>query len=89
MAKLEYFPLGTLLIGSWNTQCNNCGRDCDPHELKHETNLGYDDEIRKQPGCGIKFTHYVSTYYGEAITESVKRIRPDLEYIDINERVIT
>lgn len=85
MIKFDYYPPGTLLIGSWNTVCNNCGRDCNPYEEKHETNLGYNEEIRKQPGCGITFTHYVSTYYGDEVGRSVKRMRPDLEFIDIME----
>lgn len=77
--------INILVIGTWSSKCENCGMGCDPHEKSHQTVLSYSKELSEQPGCGISYTH-VTTYYAGA-AEIVKRMRPDLVYIDQMERI--
>ena len=83
MAKIKEIPDSTLIINTWDSRCQNCGRNCDPYEKSHLRNLGYSDEIRKLPGCGIEWTHVTSFYTGRSFEERVQQMRPDLVYIDI------
>jgi len=74
--------MNILRIGHWNSKCNSCGRDCDPHEKEHKTNLGYNAEIRAEPGCGVTYTHVTSDYIDDLSVNTVKKMRPDLTFID-------
>lgn len=82
MTKLTYLPKETIIIDRWHSRCNNCGIDCDPYEKSHITNLGYDKEIRKTPGCGVEWTHVTSAYLIFGIENSIMSMRPDLIFID-------
>lgn len=82
MTIFKHIPVETLIIDRWYSRCNNCGFDCDPYEKEHLTNLGYDEEIRKTPGCGVKWTHITSGYIGFGVENSIMAMRPDLIFID-------
>lgn len=72
-------PRETLEIGRYHSRCIACGNAADPTELSHTTRLGYDHGDGK--GCGITWTHVRATYYGPAEAESVREMRPDLEFL--------
>ena len=74
----------TLIIGGFNSYCGNCDRGCNPDEKQHDTNLGYGITDATRKGCGVKW-EYVTTdsaFPSEHLKESVKKMRPDLEYIE-------
>lgn len=66
-----------LYIGRSDSRCGACGASCNPYELSHTEKSGYD----QHDGCGATYTHVTCTYWGLAIPEAVKEMRPDLEYI--------
>lgn len=68
-----------LIINMWNSQCGKCGKDCSPSEKRHKTVLGYGSDGEK--GCGFKWK-YVTTEYPH-IEIGVRKMRPDLKYIDL------
>jgi hypothetical protein len=72
-------PQVILEIGTYNSKCLFCNRDCDMNEKTHQTNLGYSQAIREQPGCGMEYTHVTTGY--PHLAAAVKKMRPDLEYI--------
>lgn len=72
--------MNILNIGTWSSRCDSCGRDCNPYEKKHETNMGYSEEIRKQPGCGVEYTHVTTDYFD--LAGQAQAMRPDLIFID-------
>lgn len=76
--------MSLLIINRTDSKCDECGRSCDPHEKSHETNLGWNDEIRAQPGCGTTYTQVSSDYMG--MDETVQRMRPDLEWVSVFDR---
>ncbi len=69
-----------LSIGTWSSKCVACGRSVDPMSKSHDTIVGYGPDNGK-PGCGKTFTHVMSDYIGAGIEESVRIMRPDLEYV--------
>lgn len=73
------FPPETVIIGGWNSHCNNCGRGCSPSDETrgHGVLLGWGDDNGK-PGCGIKWK-YATSEYGQR--ESVERQWPQFEYL--------
>lgn len=77
--------MATLFINSWSSRCGDCNHECDPHEKSHKTNLGYGGP--HPPGCGVTYTHVSSDYMDEALLNIVKKMRPDLEFIDPTEAV--
>jgi hypothetical protein len=76
MLRNPHLPAGTILVGSFSSHCNNCGKDTSPHEKTHAKVIGY----VPGEGCGVEFTHVASEYMGQE--ETVKAMRPDLEYVD-------
>lgn len=60
----EKVPLATLLVGTNSTKCNNCGKGVLPDAKTHETVVGYGVEPGNTDGCGVEFTHIISTYFG-------------------------
>lgn len=72
--------MATLIIGTWSSKCENCGKSCDPHEKTHETCLGWSEKERAQKGCGVTYTH-VTTYYTHLL-KTAQRMRPDLIFIN-------
>lgn len=82
MTKYAHWPDATLMIDGSYSQCNNCGRDCNPHAKRHIKNLGWHKPTRQLPGCGIQWTHVASTLSGPDSEAAVREMRPDLEFID-------
>lgn len=75
------YPNDTVIIGHFRSKCANCGIECSYSEKSHQTNLGYSEELRKQPGCGIEWKYAASEYIGSRDEEAVKACRPDLEFV--------
>lgn len=75
--------INILNIGLWHSRCENCGIECDPSEKEHKTNLGQ-EEVRKEPGCGVTYTHVTTYYIG--LEERIKIMRPDLIFLNPMER---
>jgi hypothetical protein len=73
-------PKDTLVINQNDSICGNCKRRADPEEKSHETVSGSYGSP-KQKGCGQVWKHVASYTYG--IGESVRRMRPDLEFIQL------
>ena len=73
---------GILVINTWNSECADCGKDCDRNEKRHITNLGYGPQNGTK-GCGIKWKYVTSGYMD--MEETIKKIRPDLKYVDYGE----
>lgn len=70
----------TLLVGTFSTQCSECGRGASWHDETHERCLGYGDQ---PPGCGVRWTHITSTYLSAGIDEHLASERPDLILIPV------
>ena len=66
----------TLYVGSYNSSCGWCNGSASPSDMEHTTPTGY----TQTAGCGVKWTHVMSVYLGEAIESAVKDMRPDLIY---------
>jgi hypothetical protein len=68
-----------LHVGTWSSKCGDCGRGCNPNEERHLKILGY----LKNPGdgCGVRWTHITSDYYGTGIDDKMREMRPDLVLI--------
>lgn len=67
-----------IVVYDWYSQCGECGRDCDPKELNHDTLLGYGPDNGK-PGCGAEFTHLeMGGWYGRDFDKAAQALRPDL-----------
>jgi hypothetical protein len=69
--------MAKLSIGRFHSKCLSCGNGADPYEEFHTTRLGYG--VHDGKGCGEKFTEVVAEYAGTE--ETIKKMRPDLEYI--------
>jgi hypothetical protein len=69
-------PKNVLLIGTWSSRCQACGRNADPNETHHlmENMVG--------EGCGLRFTAVGSNYRNIGEREFTKEMRPDLEWSD-------
>jgi hypothetical protein len=64
------FPLDTLIIDRWDSECNACGG-----------NVLDIDRVEVCPGCGVKFLHRASSYIGLNMKELTGARRPDLEWV--------
>lgn len=62
----------TLRVGSWRTQCGNCGADVMYDDTHCVDVIGYNP--RPGGGCGARFTAKQSVYIGT----NLDHIRPDL-----------
>lgn len=72
-----------LVIGTTSSQCGNCSHGASPYETAHTTALpGYRKDTRHRKGCGIVWTKVAAGTFYDGIEESIKRMRPDLEYIE-------
>lgn len=71
-----------LCINTWNSYCRNCGKDCKLEEKIHKTNLGWSPEGE---GCGIEYKGVTSDYDGLSMEESTKKLRPDLQWVEIGD----
>lgn len=80
--KCDKLPPGTLIVSHWHTKCNNCGQDCNPDELDHQSVLGYVVPDGTE-GCGVIFTHITTMYIGDLEARLTKAMRPDLEFIPL------
>lgn len=76
----ERYPAGTIFIDLSTSQCNNCGGQCLPRELFHDTDAGYGGK-GKGHGCKVTFTHISSNYAGDHIKEAAMKLRPDLPWL--------
>lgn len=72
----------TLFINLSDSRCGACGKNADPHQTTHDTQLGW---ARPQPaGCGVRWTH-VSSYYPDMdgfLYARIRSMRPDLIWIE-------
>ena len=68
-----------LIVDRSSSTCANCNQGATYEEKSHITRLGYQPGDGK--GCGIRWTK-VSSNYPET-EEVIKKMRPDLEYVDI------
>lgn len=69
----------TLFVGRSSSSCGNCGRPAFPHDETHAKIAGWGPE---QTGCEIKWEYVTSTYVGEGLEDSVRKMRPDLKFYD-------
>lgn len=83
--KKGYTEARTLIVNNWSSECGNCGKDCDPSEKTHETNLGYDEKTRAEKGCGIKWLYIYSPYGDKGIAKKLGR--EDLQEIQTYSRL--
>lgn len=67
-----------LVINRSDSSCGACKRSCMPYDISHETSSGWD----QHEGCGATFTHVTTHYMGTEIENAVKRMRPDLIWLD-------
>jgi hypothetical protein len=75
-------PAATIIMSMSSTSCNACGGGCDASEKKHITWLpGYSNK-RGGTGCGIEFTHITTLSRVPQMKNRVRRVRPDLEFIE-------
>lgn len=81
--QYENIPAETLIVSNWYSKCNNCGTQTLPYSETHEEVSGYGP---RRPGCGIKW-EYVVSEYGPRSEQIVRDMRPDLEYIDLYEKL--
>lgn len=71
----------TLYINKSESRCGGCSKGCDPHELSHETLLGWFATNDKMKGCGAEYTDVSSDYINfPGLAEAIKEMRPDLPY---------
>jgi hypothetical protein len=73
---------GLLIVGSWSSTCGGCGKPCDPYEKFHDTELPGYSRREASKGCGMEYTHVMSSYVGGGSEEAVKRMRPDLKFVE-------
>jgi hypothetical protein len=69
------------MVGRSESNCNACGRSCDPCAKTHDRILGYGPE-NGTLGCGIGWTHICSKYSGELAERLTREMRPDLEFVN-------
>jgi uncharacterized damage-inducible protein DinB len=65
----------TLNIERMRSTCLACGHGADPDSQTHDVVPGSD-----RPSCGKRFAH-VTSVYGDALRETVMKMRPDLKYV--------
>lgn len=79
MGKYSALPDATVLVGSWSSHCNNCGKPCSYTSKTHDVILGYGEE-NGSPGCGIEWK-FIFSEYGPSMEHVLVEDRPDLELI--------
>lgn len=73
-------PAATLVIGRYNSRCNACGQECNPHDDIHNIILGYEPG-NGDAGCGIAWQYVTTNYLGADDERLTRAMRPDLEFI--------
>jgi hypothetical protein len=71
-----------IVVGLSRSWCAYCGRDALPHELVHETEPTFREEL---VGCGVRYTHVSTDYAGSEVEAATRAKRPDLPYIPFSE----
>lgn len=71
--------MSTLIVNRSESRCGDCGRGADPHELSHDTVLGYGGPYG--PGCGVVWDSVASDYVGMHMQEITANMRPDLTWV--------
>lgn len=70
-----------LVIDRSASYCGNCGKDANPNQETHRDITGYNPE--PGGGCGVRWKHVTSSYFGDNIEQAVRDMRPDLEWIEM------
>ena len=71
-----------LIVNKSDSFCGNCGQSADPSEGAHETVFGLGLREQVGRGCGVVWKRVGSEYRGGGIENSVREMRPDLEWSD-------
>jgi len=69
----------TLFIETWYSTCGGCRKGANPHEVTHNTILGYGVK-EGEKGCGIKWEYVSTNYAGLNMQARIEEMRPDLKF---------
>lgn len=70
----------TLIINRFDSRCAACGKPANPYAITHDKVHGWGQD---EDGCGVKWTHVTTHYWGRDMSQRVRAMRPDLEPIEI------
>lgn len=74
--------MNILFIDRSNSRCGACGKGADPAEKQHDTIIEYSPNTGR-PGCGAIYEAVSTNYVNlDGLYDSIKEMRPDLQFVD-------